>query len=179
MDDFSAAVLGFWFDELEPEQHFIASTELDTTIRDRFLRLYETLMAQPMNGETASAEAVLAAIILLDQFSRNMFRGTPRAFAGDPMALALAQQAIERGLDLETNEARRAFFYMPLMHAENLADQELCIAKFDALGGNPHAVEHRDIIAQFGRFPHRNAILGRHSTAAELAYLETGGRFGQ
>lgn len=179
MDDFTKDVLGFWFEELEPEMHFVSSPQLDATIRDRFLPLYETLMAQPMNGEAASAEALLAAIIVLDQFPRNMFRRTAKAFAGDPMALTLAHAAIRRGHDLEIGETRRAFFYMPLMHAENIADQNLCVEKFEALGGNPYAVEHRDIIAKFGRFPYRNAVLGRRSSNDELAYLETAARHGQ
>lgn len=179
MDEFTKDVLGFWFEELQPEMHFASSPQLDATIRDRFLPLYEILMAQPMDGETTSAEALLAAIIVLDQFPRNMFRRTARAFAGDPFARDLAHAAIARGLDLEIDETRRAFFYMPLMHAENMADQTLCVEKFEALGGNPYAIEHRDIIAKFGRFPYRNAVLGRRSTDDELAYLETAARHGQ
>ena len=91
----------------------------------------------------------------------------------------MAHAVIARGLDLETDEARRAFMYMPLMHSENIADQTLCVEKFDMMGGNPYAVEHRDIIEKFGRFPYRNAVLGRRSTADELAYLETAARHGQ
>ena len=179
MDDFRAAVLGFWFDELEPEQHFIGSPELDANIRQRFLPLYETLMAQPPEADTASAETLLAAIIVLDQFPRNMFRGTAQAFATDPIASKLTHAAIKRGFDLEIDEARRAFIYMPLMHSEDIADQTLCVEKFDMMGGNPHAVEHCAVIAKFGRFPHRNAVLGRRSTADELAYLKTAPRHGQ
>lgn len=179
MDDFSKDVLSFWFETLEPSQHFIASPQLDATMRERFLPLYETLNAQPMNGDTASAEAILAAIIVLDQFSRNMFRGTAQAFATDDTALALAHAAIRRGLDAQIEQARRSFVYMPLMHSENLEDQKLCVEKFEALGGNPHALEHYEVIAKFGRFPHRNAVLGRRSTADELAYLETAARHGQ
>lgn len=179
MKDFSKDVLGFWFEELEPQMHFTASPQLDTTIRDRFLPLYEALIAQPPEADVATAETMLAAIIVLDQFPRNMFRRTAQAFAADPLALTLARAAIQRGLDLEIDEARRGFVYMPLMHAENLADQDLCVAKFDAMGGNPYAAEHRDIIAKFGRFPYRNAVLGRRSTADELAYLESAARHGQ
>lgn len=179
MKNFSKDVLGFWFEELAPEQHFISSSQLDATIQDRFLPLYEALVAQPPNTAQARADELLAAVIVLDQFPRNMFRRTAKAFASDPMALTLAHAAIRRHLDTQLPEAQRGFIYMPLMHSELLSDQELCIAKFDTLGGNPHAVEHRDVIAEFGRFPHRNAVLGRHSTAAELAYLETAAQHGQ
>ena len=179
MTDFRKNVLGFWFEELEPQMHFVSSPQLDDTIRDRFLPLYEALVAEPPEADTASAETLLAAIITLDQFPRNMFRRTARAFAADPIARNLAHAVIARGLDLETDEARRAFMYMPLMHSENIADQTLCVEKFDMMGGNPYAVEHRDIIEKFGRFPYRNAVLGRRSTADELAYLETAARHGQ
>lgn len=179
MNNFSQDVLGFWFEELDPSQHFVSSPALDATIRARFLSLYETLVAQPMSGDAATADALLAAIIVLYQFPHNMFRGTPRAFASDPLALTLTHHALQRGLDTQIDEDRRAFLYMPLMHVEDLTAQDLCVSLFDTLGGNPHAVEHREVIAQFGRFPHRNAIFGRASSEAELAYLETGSRFGQ
>ena len=179
MNDFSKDVLGFWFEELEPKMHFTASPQLDEVIRNRFLPLYEALVAQPPDADTASAETLLAAIITLDQFPRNMFRRTARAFAADPLARDLAHAVIARGLDRETDKARRAFIYMPLMHSENIADQTLCVEKFDMMGGNPYAIEHRDIIAKFGRFPYRNAVLGRRSTADELAYLESAARHGQ
>lgn len=179
MTDFSKDVLGFWFEELDPAQHFVGAPELDAAIRARFLPLYEALVAQPPDTAKARADDLLAAIIVLDQFPRNMFRGTAKAFAADPIALALTHETLIAGLDRQIDEARRAFIYMPLMHSELLSDQELCIAKFDTLGGNPHAVEHRNVIAAFGRFPHRNAVLGRRSTAAELAYLENAARHGQ
>lgn len=117
--------------------------------------------------------------MLLDQFSRNLFRDTPRAFAQDPHALSLARDAIDRRFDMIADPQARAFFYMPFMHSESLAAQEECVRLFKARkpqGNNvAFAIQHRDIIRRFGRFPHRNHILGRQSTPAERAYLAAGG----
>lgn len=137
---------------------------------------------------TASARGALAVVIVLDQFSRNMFRGAPRAFAQDPSALAICRQAIERGLDEELSLVERVFLYMPLEHSEDLAAQEQCVQQFGSLlerapaadrelftAFQHYAAAHHRIIERFGRFPHRNAVLGRASTAEELAFLEEPG----
>ncbi|MEZ5961690.1 MAG: DUF924 family protein [Hyphomonadaceae bacterium] len=133
-------------------------------------------------GELASweqdAEGALALLILLDQLPRNIFRGSPHAFATDGLAQAIAGRALDRRYDAETDSALRFFFYMPFEHAEDLAQQERCVTLFTNLSDANYlkfAILHRDIIAKFGRFPHRNAILGRKSTAEELAFLADGG----
>ena len=120
----------------------------------------------------------MALVILLDQFPRNLFRGQARAFAGDARALALAKRAVAAGLDEAMPRAHRLFLYMPFEHSEDLADQETCIERMTALGSAgylDYARRHRDIIARFGRFPHRNAALGRDSTAEEIAFLKEPG----
>ena len=126
-------------------------------------------------------QTALAAIIVFDQFSRNMFRGKPAEFATDSLALFIARHAIEQEYDATVPEQWRHFFYMPFMHSETTADQEHCVALFSALPGDSvkYAIEHRDIIARFGSFPHRNKVLGRTATAAEQAFLAEHKGFGQ
>ena len=129
-----------------------------------------------------SARGCLALIVLLDQFSRNMFRGTARAFAADAKALSVACAALDRGFDQEAPAVLRSFFYLPFEHSEVLADQERSVALFEALGdadGLDYAIRHHDIIARFGRFPHRNELLGRENTPEESTFLtQPGSRFG-
>ena len=123
-------------------------------------------------------EGALALLILLDQFPRNMFRGAARAFATDPLARAIAAGALLKGFDAQVPPEMRGFFYLPFMHSEDLADQERCVALYQAAGdadGLKWAQEHADIIRRFGRFPHRNAVLGRASTPEEQAFLDSGG----
>ena len=179
--DWVPKVLGFWLDEVGPDGWFEQKDETDELIRTRFGVLYEALFSAAPSTSFDSAEEALAAIIVFDQFPRNMFRGQPRAFASDDMAAAIARKAVERGFDGEVAEERRIFFYMPLMHAENLADQEHCVALTSALPSDhvKYAREHRDIIARFGRFPHRNRALGRETTDAEQAFLAGHKGFGQ
>jgi uncharacterized protein (DUF924 family) len=174
-------VLTYWFDELGPEGWFEQHEATDETIRKRFATLHEALFQAFPSMAFDDPDSALAAILVFDQFPRNMFRGEGRAFATDDVAAAIARKAIERGLDAGLPGERKLFLYMPLMHAENLADQEHCVALFSALEGNlvKHAVEHRDIVARFGRFPHRNRALGRKSTAAEQAFLAEHEGFGQ
>ena len=124
------------------------------------------------------AEGALALLILLDQFSRNMFRDSARAFATDYLARAIADRALARGFDQETDTTMRPFFYLPFMHSELLADQDRCLRLYEAFGDPEQlkfAVTHRDIIAKFGRFPHRNRVLGRETTPAEREFLDGGG----
>ena len=176
------AVCTFWFRELSPNQWFEADPALDRTIRERFLELHRTLKAALPAEAKTDARAALAAIIALDQFPRNMFRGEPEAFATDSMASELSRNAVGKGLDTRLSADERRFIYMPLMHSEVLADQELCVSLFKSLEDEQslhYAVEHRDTIARFGRFPHRNRALGRQSTPDEVAFLESANTYGQ
>ena len=163
-------VLAFWFDELSPDDWWGHSADLDAGIARRFGALWESEREREAADFLASAAEALAAVILFDQFPRNLFRGTARAFATDPLALAVARRAIERGFDEGMSEAQRQFLYMPFMHSEELADQERSVALFEALGdleALAFAREHHDIVARFGRFPHRNAALGRATLPQE------------
>jgi uncharacterized protein (DUF924 family) len=179
--DWPRKVLSFWFEEIGPDGWFEQKDETDALIRQRFGTLYESLFKAAPAMSFDTADEALAAIIVFDQFPRNMFRGQPRAFASDDIAAAIARKAVERGFDSEVAEDRRIFFYMPLMHAENLADQEHCVALTSALTTDhvKYARKHRDIIARFGRFPHRNRALGRETTEAEAAFLAGHKGFGQ
>lgn len=175
-------VLDFWFDELTYEDWFGGGAELDEKLRARFLPLYEQLKAGFDEKSVEDARTALAAILVFDQFSRNIFRGTAAAFATDDMAVGLARLAVDRGWDNTVEPAQRSFYYMPFMHSEILADQERCVDLFRSLGqgsGLDYAIEHRDIVAKFGRFPHRNRALGRESTADELEFLKGHAGYGQ
>ncbi len=171
-------VLDFWF-AAGKEKWFAKSDEFDAEITERFHEAHQAAKAGEMDGWADTAEGMLALIILLDQFPRNMYRGTLEMFAADEKAADLTKRAVERKFDGETPAAARAFIYMPLMHQENLEDQELCVKLFEvdpALSDNvPFAIDHRDIVARYGRFPHRNAVLGRETTAEEQAFLDEGG----
>lgn len=170
-----ATVLDFWFAELGPQAWFTKDEALDASIRSRFLPIYDHVSntATP-DALSITPETALAALITLDQFPRNMFRGSARMFESDPKALQLARDAVAKGLDQQVELARRLFFYLPFEHSEALSDQEQSLALFEKLG-DPHylefAIAHRDIIARFGRFPHRNAVLGRPSSSEELDFL--------
>lgn len=168
------AVLGFWFDELTPAEWFVANAELDRKIAQRFGDVYALLATALPEGWPATASAQLAAVIALDQFPRNMFRGTAQAFATDASALRIAEAALDAGLDRQLKPVQRQFLYLPFQHSEQAADQERSIALYAALG-NAHALDfarrHKAIIDRFGRFPHRNGALGRPSTAEETAFL--------
>lgn len=176
-----ADVLGFWFEELGRARWFKKSDAIDAEINLRFGALYERLAGDSVkDGGPGGAPAgpqprdILARIIVLDQFPRNMFRGTPRAFATDPQALALARLAVDKGIDRPLTKEQRLFVYLPFEHSENAADQETSVQLFSELGDaelTRFALRHQEIIARFGRFPHRNAILVRASTAEEIAFL--------
>ena len=168
-------VLRFWFEEIEPTAWFTKSDAFDSEVERRFGSLHESLLQEQI-AVPRSARGYLAAILVLDQFSRNLYRGSPRAFAADHTALERAKEAIQLGFDQEVSARQRAFFYMPLMHSEGLEDQQLCVRLFEPLGNSEslkYAVEHRDIIARFGRFPHRNAVLKRESTPEEVEFMKT------
>jgi uncharacterized protein (DUF924 family) len=179
--DWAKKVLSFWFEELKPEDWFQRKDATDAAIRSRFADLHRSLFQAAPSMPFDDADTALAAILVFDQFSRNMFRGEARAFATDDLALLIARRAVERGFDSEAPAERRRFFYMPFMHSENAADQERCVALFSALPGDTvkYAREHRDIVARFGRFPHRNRVLGREDTPAEHAFLSEHKGFGQ
>lgn len=171
-----ADIIAFWR-EAGPKRWFEKDTKFDNNIRERFLVLHEAAAAGKLTAWEASAEGALALLILLDQFPRNMFRGEPRAFATDPLALAIASRAILNGFDGAFHDLR-GFFYLPFEHSENLIDQEHAIAFYrtqNDANGLKWAKIHADIIRRFGRFPHRNTVLGRLSTPEELKFLAEGG----
>lgn len=177
-------VLDFWFGELTYADWFGGGPALDEKVRGRFLDLYQRLKAGFDERKVEDARTALAAIIVFDQFPRNMFRNSAAAFATDDLAAGLARIAVERGWDRAGPEAARPFFYMPFMHSEIIADQERCVDLFRALEGGEgdglkYAIEHRDIVVRFGRFPHRNRALGRESTPAELEFMKQHAGYGQ
>jgi uncharacterized protein (DUF924 family) len=164
-------VLSFWFG-LGPEQWWKVDPALDETIRDRFHALWERERERLPDDFLRDPRDALAGVILFDQFPRNMFRGHADQFSTDPLALAIAKGAVERGLDDRLERPERGFLYMPFQHSEALADQQRSLALFTALGDDHqlgYAVKHHDVIARFGRFPHRNPILGRRPRADEVA----------
>jgi uncharacterized protein (DUF924 family) len=164
----------FWFEETAPEQWFRKDEAFDTLLRQRFAHTHEHVAALAPDACLGDPQTALAAIIVLDQFSRNMFRGTARAFTSDAQALRLAEAAIAKGFDRALAEPGRLFFYLPFEHAEDAAAQARCVTLMARLA-DPGLVKwahaHKAIIDRFGRFPHRNAILGRTSTADELEFL--------
>jgi uncharacterized protein (DUF924 family) len=175
-------VLGFWFGELTHEERFGGAAEVDQKIRDRFEPLYRKLAAAIPSEALKDARTALATIIAYDQFPRNMYRRRPEAFATDTMAVQVARNALDKGLDAELAPEQKPFLYMPFMHSEVLADQERCVDLFKSTGNEEairFAVEHRDIIARFGRFPHRNKALGRKSIADEVEFLRGHSGYGQ
>lgn len=181
----SMSVTNFWFSSEVQPFWFLKDSDFDENLRQRFGKVYEEAVSKFKEGkfeDVKTAEEALSYVIVLDQFSRNMFRDTPKAFATDDMALTIAKMAVEKGLDRElTSAAHHNFLYMPYMHSENLMDQEDGIRLFSTLPGNEQAVsyarQHRDIIIQFGRFPHRNKILGRVSTPEEIEFEKVFGGF--
>ncbi len=167
-------VLRYWFETLGEKHWFDPSREVDEKIRELFLALHQQL-ATGQVAELATSREMLAAVIVLDQFSRNIFRGTSRAYAADPMARGLARIAISRGFDVDLTGEQKQFLYMPFQHSEDAQDQARSLAFFDKLGNErwtQYALAHKAIIDRFGRFPHRNAILGRDSSAEEIASLQ-------
>ena len=178
-NDNGEAVLHFWFEETKPYQWFRRSDAFDDAIKTRFGAMHDAAKAGRLDVWRAHPVYSLSLILILDQFSRNLYRDTPQAFAQDGQALDIARQALARRFDQLVNDQRRAFFYMPFMHAENLDVQEECVALFKAqlptTMNVPFAIEHRDIVKRFGRFPHRNKVFGRSSTAEEIAFLKAGG----
>jgi uncharacterized protein (DUF924 family) len=173
----AAEVVSFWRDA-GPDKWWEKDDAFDQLVRSRFLLLHEAAARGELAVWENSPEGALALVILLDQFPRNMFRGSPHAFATDPLAQAVADRAITHGFDAATDEAMRTFFYMPFMHSEILDHQDRCVVLMTAMadsGLEKFAAIHRDIIAKFGRFPHRNRVLGRLTTLTEQEFLDAGG----
>jgi uncharacterized protein (DUF924 family) len=171
-------ILDYWFRQLSPEHWFKADAVRDEEIKTRFGEVYAALKSGVPANWIAEPDGCLAVIIVLDQFPRNMFRGQVHAFATDAAALALAKRAIAEGKDMLLPPAWRAFLYMPFQHSELAADQARSVELFTALGNKLNldfAIRHKEVIGRFGRFPHRNEILGRKSTAEEIAFLEEPG----
>ena len=171
-------VLGFWFSETKSEQWFKKDEHFDATVRSRFLALSEALAAQPDHALLADPRTVLAAIIVFDQMSRNMFRGNARAFVLDARALALAEAIVARGYDKDMTKDERMFCYLPFEHAEDPRAQARCVELMSGLGDADlvkWAEAHKAIVDRFGRFPHRNDVVGRASTEEEVAFLKEPG----
>jgi uncharacterized protein (DUF924 family) len=187
-------ILGFWFGEPPDPRRNPASTQyrqawfekndaFDTQIRERFLATHEAAAAGQLQSWADEPRSALALLLLLDQFPRNLFRGTPRAFATDARACAVARHALARGLDASLPRLWRWFIYLPFEHSESLADQRLCVSLFETLvlqdasqqDGLLYARKHLEVIERFGRFPHRNAVLGRESTPEEVEFLKQPG----
>jgi len=171
------SVLAFWR-ALGRDKWFSRDDAVDAVIRRRFLLTYDAAVAGSLAGWEDTPQSALALLIVLDQFPRNMFRGSARSFAADPQAREVAGRALARGFDQAVVPGERGFFYLPFMHSEDLADQERCVALYQATedaDGLKFALIHADIIRRFGRFPHRNAVLGRETTADEQAFLAAGG----
>lgn len=196
MDNEIAAVHDFWFGPLDAEgmslpaqqtMWFKRSAETDAACRERFAMQVDDALSGGLARWEQSDNGLIALILLLDQFTRNIHRNTAKAFAGDERALSLAMTCLDRGREASMPAAHRVFLLMPLEHAEDMATQERCVAEFERLGQDTgleqvtefarYARAHRDVIARFGRFPHRNALLGRESTAAECDHLEKHGGF--
>ena len=182
-------VLGFWFESLdltketEGREIWLRSTpEFDQAIRDQFGETYKAAAAGRLDDMKETREGCLALILLLDQFSRNIFRNDPKAFAADPKARTFTHYAIDQGYDQGINVWATSFFYAPLIHSEVLEDQELSVKLYTMLGYERFlagAISHHDAIAEFGRFPHRNAVLGRENTLEEAEYLKDPPKWGK
>lgn len=174
-DNALGEVLRFWFEELTMEDWFSGDRNLDATITERFADLHTRVAAGEFWKHRTTPQSYLAEVIVLDQFSRNMYRDTPQAFAYDGQALTLAQHATAANFDNQLSESERMFLYMPFMHSESAVIHTEALKLFEALG-NKEALKyekiHKDIIDRFGRYPHRNETLGRESTPEEADYLE-------
>ncbi|HRK19327.1 MAG TPA: DUF924 family protein [Hyphomicrobiaceae bacterium] len=173
-DESARGVLSFWFDDVGPKGWFGGGPELDRAITERYAALHGVVRATADEHLLGNADKALAAVLVLDQFSRQIYRGSAEAFASDAKAVTLATAALARKFDAAVLPARRIFFYLPFEHAEDLALQDRAVALISQLGDETYtryAIAHRDVIARFGRFPHRNAALGRRSTEVERAYL--------
>ena len=172
-----STVIKFWY-EAGSERWFSPDPGFDAQVRENWLAAHEAAARRQLSEWEATAEGMLALLLLLDQFPRNIFRGLPHAYATDLLAYGVATRAMARRDDLQFKNPWKRFFYLPFMHSERLVDQERCLDLCRAAadkGAYRAGLEHLDIIARFGRFPHRNAVLGRVTTAEEQAFLDAGG----
>lgn len=168
-------ILSFWFEELNPKDWWNKNKAVDTICKERFLELWEKQKSKSADAFLDAPQTALAAIILFDQFPRNMFRNQADAFSTDHLAQQIAERAADLGLDQQLTEQQRPFLYMPFMHAEDINLQNKSVILFARLGSNEKfANSHRDVIAKFGRFPHRNALLGRRTSPEEQAAIDAG-----
>jgi uncharacterized protein (DUF924 family) len=175
-DSMAAEVLRFWFDE-HPKDWFVKNPAFDVEIHARFLALHEAAAAGQLSHWADEPRSCLALVIVFDQFPRNMFRGAARAFATDALARAAARVILERDWDKPMTQSEQLFAYLPFGHSESLADQDLSCELMKDFGEEQlrYALRHREIVQRFGRFPHRNGVLGRESTAAEIEFLKQPG----
>lgn len=171
-------IIKFWFEEIQPAHWWKKDIEFDSLLIERYTELHAQASASELYEWRRDPEGRLAEIIILDQFSRNMYRDTPMAFSQDAMALALAQEAVACGADQALSPQQRNFLYMPYMHSESLKIHEAAVALFEKSGAQSSLefeIKHKRIIERFGRYPHRNGILGRSSTAEEIEFLKQPG----
>jgi uncharacterized protein (DUF924 family) len=174
MRDFNE-VIHFWFFEIKPEQWWRKDEAFDALIRERFLSVHRQAMQGELYAWRDHPQGALAEVIVLDQFSRNMFRNQPESFASDPLALCLAQNSIKMGFDNALNKEEKAFLYMPFMHSESLKIHQIAVNLFeqaDLRDNLSYEMLHKKIIDRFGRYPHRNIVLGRTSTPDEIEFLK-------
>lgn len=169
-------IIDFWFREIDPKIWFNSTAEFDGQLKSRFEQVYTAAIHNELNDWEKSPQGSVALVIVLDQFPLNMYRGQPESFAGENKSREVARRAVENGFDQELPDEQKAFLYLPFMHSENLEDQDLSVTLFEKAGleyNLRYARHHREIVKQYGRFPHRNKILGRESTQAEIAYLNS------
>lgn len=174
MSESAQSIVAFWFSDTVRPLWFKSTPEFDNQLRDRFETLWQDAAAGKLDSWAVNAEGVMALVILLDQIPLNIYRGKAHGFSTEAKARQIARKAIDKGWDTTMPDEQKAFLYMPFMHSESLEDQDLSVLLYQAAGLEDNlkfAEHHHNIIQRFGRFPHRNAILGRKSTAAELTYL--------
>ena len=175
IDNSAKSVINFWFNEISPEKWWLKDSVFDEKIKSRFLDLHQAATKAELFSWRNTPQGRLAEIIVLDQFSRNIYRDNSQAFASDALALVLAQEAVSLGADMKVAENMRSFFYLPYMHSESLIIHQQAVSLYEKLGNASSLtfeIKHQDIIKRFGRYPHRNAILARASTAEEVAFLQ-------
>ena len=173
-----SSVIEFWFEEIDPRHWWVKDGAFDQEVKQRFAKLLETAVQGELYEWRDAPLGRLAEVIVLDQFSRNIYRGRPESFASDPLSLALSQEAIRVGDDMALEPGKRLFLYMPFMHSESRLIHEVAVELFTGLGlasNLGYELRHKAIIDRFGRYPHRNEILGRESTAEEIEFLDKPG----